>query len=67
MKQGKIILEKQEFNSTISRFGMYLFDKIKKISVNPKTKVLVFDYVQICQSINSYNFSFFYPHNSGRT
>jgi len=40
MKQAKIIHEKQEFDSTIPRFGMYLFKKIKKIfkklSVNPK-------------------------------
>jgi len=31
MKQCKRIQEKQEFNSSISRFGMYLFDKNKKI------------------------------------
>ena len=40
MKQAKIIQEKQKFNSTIPRFGMYLFKKIKKIfkklSVNTK-------------------------------
>jgi hypothetical protein len=28
MKQGKIIQQKQEFNTAIQRFGMYLFIKI---------------------------------------
>jgi hypothetical protein len=45
MKQAKIIHEKQEFDSTIPRLGMYLFKKIKKIfkklSVNPKIHRLV--------------------------
>jgi hypothetical protein len=28
MKQGKIIQQKQEFNTAIQRFGMYLFIEI---------------------------------------
>ena len=47
MKQDRnsyLIQEKQEFNSAIPRFSMYLFDKIKKIlkkhSTSPKIQEL---------------------------
>jgi len=68
MKQDKKIQEKQEFNSAIPRFGMYLFNKIKKILkkllANPKIQKLVFDYALTCQFNEflpfSFNFSFFF-------
>jgi len=53
MKQGKIIQQKQEFNTAIQRFGMYLFIKIKKIfkkiSANPKIQRLKCGCALICQ------------------
>jgi hypothetical protein len=70
MKQDKKIQEKQEFNSAISRFGMYLFGKIKKILkkllANPKIQKLVFDYALTCQFNEflpfSFKFFFFFIH-----
>jgi hypothetical protein len=53
MKQGKIIQQKQEFNTAIQRFGMYLFIKIYKIfkknSANPKIQRLKCGCALICQ------------------